>query len=308
MKKNLKYILPAGGALLIILVVMLVFLFREEAYRIIQVSNIEGSAEVDREEIGLLDAYNGMMLQSKDDVEVEKESYLYLKLDEDKYVMMEPETKFHLEAAGNSEKSKTVIQLASGAVVNRLDNKLSEEASYEVATPNSTMAIRGTVFRVEVIPDANGTGSKTLLSVFEGEVACTPIQPDGTSGEEVVVTRNKGIEIRNQEDGTVSVEELDNIDYGNLDKEVLEFILTSIEEKGKDGFAPETEDTVRTLLEEPSVYTVTFKYNGNIFATQMVNRGEYAVEPMLQPSPSGVWEFDFSKQVFEDTEINWVAE
>lgn len=308
MKKNLKYILPAGGALLIILAIILIVVFRKESYRIIQVSNIEGSAEVDREEIGLLDAYNGMMLQSKDDVEVEKESYLYLKLDEDKYVMMEPETKFHLEAAGNSENSKTVIQLASGAVVNRLDNKLSEEAVYEVTTPNSTMAIRGTVFRVEVIPNADGTGTETCLSVFEGEVACSPIQQDGSMGEEILVKTNKGIEIRNAEDGTVIVEEMDSVDYGALGNEVLQFILNAIEEKGDSGFAPETEETVRTILEESSVYTVTFRYNGDVFATQRVNRGEYAIEPTLQPALSGTWGFDFHKQIFEDTEINWVDE
>jgi len=303
MKKNLKYILPACGVLVLVLVVILVVLFREESYRVIQISNIEGSAEVDREEIGLLDAYNGMMLQSEDDVEVQKESYLYLKLDEDKYVMMEPETKFHLEAAGNSENSKTVIQLTSGAVVNRLDNKLSEEAMYEVTTPNSTMAIRGTVFRVVVIPSEGGTGTETYISVFEGEVSCSPVQPDGTIGGEVIVTANKGIEIRNAEDGSVIVGDVEDIDYSSFESEVLQFVLDAMKEKGKDGFAPGTEDTVRNLLTE---CTVTFRYNGEVFGTQKVTRGECAVQPLIQPTEEGTWDFDFSEQILEDIEINWL--
>jgi len=306
MKKLLKYILPAAGVLVIILVVVLVTLLKEESYRVIQVSEVDGSAEVDREEIGLLDAYMGMMLQSKDDVAVEEESYLYLKLDEDKYVMMEPETRFHLEAAGSSENSKTVIQLEAGAVVNRLDNRLSEESSYEVTTPNSTMAIRGTVFRVEVVPSADGTGVETYVSVYEGEVACSSIQPDGTVGDEVVLVANdQNIVIRNTEEGTIIVTDPELVAYEELESKVLEFIMDAIEEKEESGFTPETEEKVRELLTQPQVFTVTFRYSGNVFATQKVNRGECAVCPILQPAKSGTWEFDFSKQIFEDTEINW---
>lgn len=309
MKKKLKYILPAAGILVIVLVVALVILLKEEAYRVIQVSQIDGSAEVDREEIGLLDAYMGMMLQSKDDVAVEEESYLYLKLDEDKYVMMEPETRFHLEAAGSSENSKTVIQLEAGAIVNRLDNKLSEESSYEITTPNSTMAIRGTVFRVEVVPNPDGTGVETYVSVYEGEVACSSVLPDGTSGDEVLLVANdQTIVIRNTEEGTVIVTNPEEVAYEELENKVLEFIRDAMDEKEESGFAPETEEVVRELLEAPSVYTVTFRYDGNVFATQKVNRGEYAILPMLQPTESGTWEFDFSEKILEDTEIDWVAE
>ena len=309
MKKKWKYILPAAGILVVVLVVVLVVLLKEESYRIIQVSRIDGSAEVNREEIGLLDAYMGMRLQSKDDVEVEEESYLYLKLDEDKYVMMEPETRFHLEAAGNSENSKTVIRLEAGAIVNRLDKKLSEESSYEIATPNSTMAIRGTVFRVEVVPNADGTGVETYVSVYEGKVACSLIQSDGTVGDEVVLVANdQTIVIRSTEEGTTIVTDPELVDYEELESKVLEFIRDAMDEKEESGFTPETEAIVRELLTEPAVYTVTFRYNGDVFATQKVKRGEYAVCPMLQPTKSGVWEFDFMKQILEDTEINWANE
>lgn len=309
MKSKWKYILPVAGILVIVFIVVLVVLLKEESYRLVQVSSIEGSAEVDREDIGLLDAYMGMMLQNRDDVEVEEESYLYLKLDEDKYVMMEPETKFQLEATGSSENSKTVIRLEEGAIINRLDNKLSEESSYEITTPNSTMAIRGTVFRVEVIKNEDGTGVETYVSVYEGEVACSSIEPDGTVKEEVVLVANdQTIVIRNTEEGIVMVTAPENVKYEDLESKVLEFIFKAIEEKEDSEFTPETEETVRNLMNGPQVYTVTFLYNGKVFATQNVNSGDCVIRPMLQPGKSGTWEYDFSKPVFEDTEINWKDE
>lgn len=309
MKIKWKYVLPAAGVLVAVLVIVLVVLLKEESYRVIQVSAIDGSAEVDREEIGLLDAYMGMMLQTRDDVEVEKESYLYLKLDEDKYVMMEPETRFHLEAAGSSENSKTVIQLENGAIVNRLDNRLSEDASYEVTTPNSTMAIRGTVFRVEVVPNADGTGVETHVSVYEGEVVCSTIQPDGSTGDEVVVVANdQTIVIRDTEEETIIVDDPAEVEYEELEQKVLEFIFNAMEEKEESGFTPETEVVVRNLLEGQLQYTVTFSYNGTVFATQKVTRGEQVARPMLQPTKQGAWEFDFSQEILKDTEISWKEE
>ena len=306
MKKKWKYILPSAGILVVVLVTILAVLLKEESYRSIQVSKIDGSAEVDREEIGLLDAYMGMMLQNKDDVAVEEESYLYLKLDEDKYVMMEPETRFHLEATGDSENSKTVIHLEAGAIINRLDSKLSEESSYEIVTPNSTMAIRGTVFRVEVVPNSDGTGVDTLVSVYEGEVACNSIQPDGTKGDEVVlITQDQAVVIHNTEEDTVIVNDPENVNYEELEQKVLEFILTAAEEKEDSGIAPETAEIIRELLAEPSVYTVTFRYNGAVFATQKVTHGECAAVPMLQPAKAGNWAFDFSNPITGDTDIEW---
>ena len=84
MKNKLKIILPIGGILIAAVVILLIFLLREEAYRVIQVSKVEGHAGVQRIDVGNLDAYVGMMLQSDDDVSVDADSYLYLKLDEDK--------------------------------------------------------------------------------------------------------------------------------------------------------------------------------------------------------------------------------
>lgn len=315
MKKKLKYILPISVVLIVAVILVFVFLMKEESYRVIQVSNVDGTAEVEREEIGVLDAYNGMRLQTEDAVLVEAESYLYLKLDEDKYAMLEPGTKIRLKATGNSTNSKTSIYLESGAIVNRLDSKLSEESSYEISTPNSTMAIRGTIFRVEVLPTEDGSGVETLVSVYEGEVASQLIQPDGTIEDAVILVANdKSILIRNTETETTLVNDPENVEYEELKKNVLDFIMKAIEEREDSGISQETEEIIKETLEAleeptptpvPTEFTVTFRYQGTVFATQKVLRGECATAPLLVPSMNGGWEFDFSAPITEDVVIDW---
>ena len=53
--------------------------------------------------------------------------------------------------------------------MNRLENALKEGESYTVETPNATMAVRGTVFRVTVDRDEDGL-IYTLVEVFDGKV------------------------------------------------------------------------------------------------------------------------------------------
>lgn len=313
MKKKWKIILPVAGILIAAMVLILMFLLREEAYRVIQVSNVDGSASVERVDIGMLDAYSGMMLQSEDAVEVKAESYLYLKLDEDKYVMLEPGSRMQLKASGNPANNKTSIHLSAGAVVNRLDSKLSAESSYEVTTPNSTMAIRGTIFRVEVVPTADGTGVETYISVYEGEVECRLIQPDGTIEDSVVLVGNdQTIIIRNTEDETILVTDPEEVEYEELERRVLEFIAKAIEERTETGMTEETEKLILELLNpkaeptpEPVECTVTFRYQNEVFAVQIVTSGECVTEPVLKPSMTGVWDYDFTETITQDIIIDW---
>lgn len=65
--------------------------------------------------------------------------------------------------------SKTVIYLDEGATLNRIVNPLENGAVYQVDTPNSTMAVRGTVFRVEVREGKDGK-IYTYLAVLNGAV------------------------------------------------------------------------------------------------------------------------------------------
>ncbi len=174
---------------------------KEESYRNITVMSMEGSATVERASAGLLDAYVDMRLESGDQVSVGEGSNLVLDLDSDKYILVESGAKISLEASGDSQDSRTVIHLASGAVVNQLTTKLTEDSSYEVTTPNSTMAVRGTVFRVVVEFDAEGV-SHTCLTVLDGSVGTRLIFPDGSvqdESEEKIFTAGNQVGIHGDE-------------------------------------------------------------------------------------------------------------
>lgn len=124
----------------------------KNAFRNITVLDTLGSISVFREAINdTMEAYVDMNLESGDQVSVGPASELDLKLDDDKYVYVEENTKMYLQSEGDSENSKTVIYMSEGASLHRIDNKLNENSTYEIRTPNATMAIRGTVGWVQVI-------------------------------------------------------------------------------------------------------------------------------------------------------------
>ena len=222
---------------------------KEEAYRNIKVMSINGSATVERASVGTLDAYADMKLENGDRLSVDGSSSLTLSMDDNKYAMLEPGSSLTLEADGTKENSRTVIHLEAGAVMNYLSEKLSEGSSYEVTVPNSTMAVRGTVFRVAIVYDENGE-SYTTVQVFEGIVGCRLVFPDGTlSEEEVQLAPGKEVLIH----GDTSMSEYvgdkgHDIDYTTLNREALEFLLFCIDD-GADLCIPreEIEELLRRL-------------------------------------------------------------
>lgn len=152
---------------------------KEEAYRMIQVLEVSGEVTVERQSMGTIEPYEGMRLESGDKITVGADSWMKMKMDEDKYALVEPSSVLQLEASGSSADSRTVLHLEAGAVSNRLEEKLGDGSSYEVNTPNSTMAVRGTVFRVEVLVNGGGV-SIVDVSVYDGSVTSRLIHPDGS--------------------------------------------------------------------------------------------------------------------------------
>ena len=298
MKKKKIIIISSIAALLIAAVAVFFWVFRSKGYRLLKVYEVKGKASVQRESIGEIEPYDNMVLESGDVVALDT-GEMTLKADEDKYIQLEEHTKLKLVATGSSAKSKTTIDLMEGAITNDIQNKLSEGSSYDVNTPNSTMSVRGTIFRVQVYEE-NGV-KYTRVSVFEGEVETRLVYKDGTIAEKAVsIVKGKEVLIYEDDKTTDYVSEPTDIDYATLTDEVLTLIRDA-SEKGRDVALDDKE--FDEYME--GTVLVTFAYNGNVFATQTVKKGEKVQEPVLIPAPSGSWDYDFSKPVTEDITINW---
>ncbi len=199
---------------------------KNEAYRSIMVYQVNGGATITRTGVGDMAAYENLMLQSGDSVAVASESSMRLKLDDDKYLLAEQDTRMDIVAEGDGENAKTSIVLKQGSVTSEIKNKLGPNASYEVNTPNSIMAVRGTVFRVEVGTDENGEVS-TKLTVFQGTVSAKPVAPDGTVlDEEIMVEAGKEWRITGTSTAPEDLEEPGEIDYDALPQIMQEYIET----------------------------------------------------------------------------------
>lgn len=176
----------AGVAIVAIVLVVGHFIKRQDSYRSILIYELEGSADIEREGSGNIRAAEDLYLESGDRLTVADNSSVRLKLDDDKYVMAEENSVLSVEAVGNEADSRTKIQLEQGAVTNEIQNPLSTDSEYEVNSPNSVMAVRGTIFRVETEVDADEEVS-TKVSVFSGKVSMGALLEDGTIGDEILI-------------------------------------------------------------------------------------------------------------------------
>jgi len=225
---------------------------KKEAYRIIQVLEVSGSVSVERESLGTVDAYEGMRLESGDRITVGGDSWLKMKMDEDKYALVEPDSVLRLEASGSSADSKTVLHLEAGAVSNRLEKELSADSSYEVNTPNSTMAVRGTVFRVEVTIDEDGI-SIANVSVYGGSVASRLIHPDGSvDGEQAAVLIEDGTAVQIWGNDILSryVTTDSKLELDGLRLKTLEFLQEAREAGQELKISPEELEELITVLKQ----------------------------------------------------------
>jgi hypothetical protein len=66
-------------------------------------------------------------------------------------------------------------------------------------------------------------------------------------------------------------------------------------------------DEIDEIIEnKQKIFTVTFTFEGKVFATERVAYGQTAKRPTLMPSPQGNWDFDFSTEITEDITICWI--
>ena len=138
-----------GLVLIAAVVITIIVIVKSNGYRTVAVEDFMGNVIV----IGDKNngqAYKGQHLYDGDDVSVGKYSELTLCMDNEKYVYADENTHFVLVNSSTRDNSRLKIVLDEGSELNVLSAKLGAGDSYEVDTPNSTMAVRGTRFRPTV--------------------------------------------------------------------------------------------------------------------------------------------------------------
>lgn len=250
--RSYKKVLICACAAAVVIVAAAVILLanREETFRSILVYDVMGSAVIERANVGTMEAAENLYLESGDRVSVAADSGMRMKLDNDKYVMAEADTIFSVEAEGTDADSRTKISLEQGAIINEIQNPLREGSSYETSTPNSVMAVRGTIYRVELYVDENVDYEEpiTKLCCFQGQVGAKPILPDGIYGEEIPVPA--GCELTVYPDGTVS--EVRDIVYEELPMQAVVNLLDMVE-NGQDVTGITAEELQQLTLETADV-------------------------------------------------------
>ena len=222
---NKKFLLFGGiGAAVVAVAVILIIALSggDKAYRSIIVVEADGNVSIKRDG-DTLQAYANMKLRSGDGVEVPASGFARLKLDGDKYVYLEENTIISLQAEGDEKNSKTIIYVEQGNMLTEIESKLSEQSAFNVVTPNTTMAIRGTVTSTSVRKDyddadkaiteysgsgdsplyegdSNGSGKLCYITdnfVFEGETELTiyTIVGDDVVYEKRILTAGNGIHV-----------------------------------------------------------------------------------------------------------------
>lgn len=227
-KKLLGILIPVV-IVAIIGIIACFFLGGDDGYRMIQVYEVNGEAIIERPTVGNMDAYENLNLISGDKVTTKLKSYTRLKLDEDKYLLAEEDSIIELVATGDEKNSKTSINLLQGAVTIEVQNKLNANSTFEVTTPNSVMAVRGTVFRVKVEMDEKGRPI-TRVAIFEGAVGVQGKDENGNLGDEKFVPADQQAIIKIDDTQGAQVV-LGDIDISDIPVEVLNFLKEIAEER-----------------------------------------------------------------------------
>ena len=227
----------AGAVCAVVIVgVILAVVLKKDGYRSISVEDVKGTVNVVGERNNG-QAYKGQRLYSGDDVTVMEASELVMCADNEKYVYADENTHFVLEASSPKESSRIKIKIDKGSELNVLNAKLGVDDSYEVDTPNSTMSVRGTTFRVTVYMGNDGF-VYTLLEVTEGRVLCRLKTRTGEyNGVEKEFGPGESALIRGNDDLSEFVvgeagEEVRILDYDNLPKANVPRLIALLRKSG----------------------------------------------------------------------------
>lgn len=169
MKKLVSILIGLIAVIAIGVVAVGFVISKKNSYRTLEIIESFGDAKVYRD-AKEIDAYAGMKLRSNDHVAIGENGFVRMCFDGDKYVYLEGRALMKLVADGSKKDSRTVVNLELGTMVTEIEKKLSDKSSYEINSPNTTMAIRGTVTVSEVRYDISNSAGAYKTSVNEEQI------------------------------------------------------------------------------------------------------------------------------------------
>lgn len=215
-----------------------------DGYRSIFVASVSGGVTVNREgQTGEIACYEGMKLQDQDVVTAAGDGSVILKLDDDKYVYLEPNTQIKISAAGKTGSTQTKIELISGGMSAVIEQKLAQNESFSVTVDNVSMVVRGTIFRIARGQTESGAPTVTVQTV-EGTVGVAT----GDSGEQALESGLQDVILLTDTGGTFTATDTP-IDYSALPPETQDWIYGALEDKLAAATDPDEIETLRGILD-----------------------------------------------------------
>ena len=205
MKK--KILIPVIAGALIIIGVVLFFILRsgDDSYFSIRILHTEGNVNIKRDG-NSINAAKDMKLRDKDNIIVGSDGFTRIDCDRKTYAHFEHDTEASIKATSDK---KLTINMVKGELVIDLQQKLADDERLNVVTPNTTLAIRGTVVAVRTYPTEDG-GTKTINYCLEGKAVVETDQ-----GSETIEAGEGWLTVTNAE-GNIT-------EYNPIDAAELEF-------------------------------------------------------------------------------------
>ena len=161
MKKNLFL----SFLTIILFITLLVGCSKGAAYRSVKIFSFKGTCNIIRGK-KQLDLAKEMKIKNEDELQVKEDSQAILKLDNDKFVCVKENTDVKFVATGKENNTKTRLHVNNGGVIVEVKEKLKDSESFEIASSNSVMAIRGTQISFDVSKTSDSI--TTTFSILTG--------------------------------------------------------------------------------------------------------------------------------------------
>ncbi len=176
LSENLKLIMIGVISILMIIAgaIVLSLYFGGDVARKLVVTEISGDAYISRDG-KRMNVGKHASIQSGDIVSTGEKGSLRISFDGDKSVWVEPGTSVYIYFTEIASEGDISVNLTKGSVICQINNKLKKNSDFVLKTPNSTVSVRGTVFRAEfdVAQEYMGYENVMITQVqnFDGTVA-----------------------------------------------------------------------------------------------------------------------------------------